>query len=179
MAANRKAFDDWKIVPRMLRHTAQRDITCTIFGDKLRAPILMAPVGVQSIFSTQAEAAAADIGQELGIGWCMSTASTMSIEQLGKANKNGVRWYQLYWPTTKDNDVSHVTPAPLPKVVSTSVNLVLTNACKTCYVVHQITRSILKRAWDSGFTVLLVTLDTWQMVRSCFVTAHRHLDVRW
>ena len=36
----------------------------------------------------------------------MSTASSTSIEEVAKANGDGVRWYQLYWPSNEHNDIT-------------------------------------------------------------------------
>lgn len=62
------------------------------------------------------------------VPFIMSTASSTSIEDVAKANGNGTRWFQLYWPANKHNDI---------------------------------TASILERARDSGFSALIVTLDTY------------------
>src|SRR5438067_7984647 len=49
MRANRASFDRWKIVPRMLTGLTDRDLRTTVFGQELPAPVLLAPIGVQSI----------------------------------------------------------------------------------------------------------------------------------
>lgn len=36
----------------------------------------------------------------------MSTASSTNIEDAAKANGDGVRWYQLYWPPNEKNDIT-------------------------------------------------------------------------
>src|SRR5205823_2285529 len=46
---NLEAFRRWRIVPRMLKGVAERDLSVEIFGTHLPAPVLLAPVGVQSI----------------------------------------------------------------------------------------------------------------------------------
>src|SRR5579884_2585074 len=47
--ANRAAFDRWQLVPRMLTGASDRDASTTVFGAKLTAPVLTAPVGAQGI----------------------------------------------------------------------------------------------------------------------------------
>lgn len=47
--ANRDAFADWRIVPRMLVDTNQRDTTTEIFGKKLAAPFAFSPVGINKV----------------------------------------------------------------------------------------------------------------------------------
>ena len=47
--ANRVAFERWQIVPRMLRDVAVRDLSTSILGTSMPAPVMLGPVGVQSI----------------------------------------------------------------------------------------------------------------------------------
>src|ERR1700744_5439870 len=47
--ANRAAFDDWRIVPRMLTGSTVRDLSTTVLGTRLSAPVITSPIGVQSI----------------------------------------------------------------------------------------------------------------------------------
>jgi lactate 2-monooxygenase len=59
MRANREAFDRWRIVPRMLRDVASRDLTTTLLGTSMPAPVLLAPIAVQSIIHDDGEPATA------------------------------------------------------------------------------------------------------------------------
>lgn len=44
MRANREAFDVWRILPRMLRGVpTERDLSTTLLGLKLSAPVLLGP----------------------------------------------------------------------------------------------------------------------------------------
>lgn len=36
----------------------------------------------------------------------MSSASSTSIEDVAKANGDGVRWFQLYWPQNEEEEVT-------------------------------------------------------------------------
>jgi lactate 2-monooxygenase len=56
---NRRAFDKWQIVPRMLTNVAERDHTTTVLGQTFASPIMVAPVGVQEIIHPEAELAVA------------------------------------------------------------------------------------------------------------------------
>jgi len=49
LRANRDAFERWEIVPRMLRDVSTRDLSTSILGTPMPAPVMLAPVGVQSI----------------------------------------------------------------------------------------------------------------------------------
>ena len=102
MDANRAAFRCWRIVPRVLRDVSMRDLSVDLFGQTLRAPVLLAPIGVQSIIHEEAEVAVARAAASLDVPVILSTASSKSIEDVAEANGEGNRWFQLYWP--KDND---------------------------------------------------------------------------
>ncbi|KAL5501837.1 hypothetical protein ACEPAH_9098 [Sanghuangporus vaninii] len=104
---NREAFDEWRIVPRMLRDCTSRNTETTIFGKKYPSPLFIAPIGVQGILHPDAELASARAAGSLGVPYMMSTASTRSIEEVAAANGPGnPRWYQLYWPVTHEITVS-------------------------------------------------------------------------
>ena len=96
--ANRAAFDDWRIVPRMLTGATVRDLTTTVLGSTLPTPVITAPVGVQSIVHPDAELGAARVTAELGIPMILSTVSSFALEDVAEANGDGTRWFQLYWP---------------------------------------------------------------------------------
>ncbi|CAG7927479.1 unnamed protein product [Penicillium olsonii] len=128
MDSNRQAFRQWKLIPRMMRNTPEQDVSVELFGQKYENPLIVAPVGVQGIFHEDKETGLAEVCHDVGVPYTMSTASTSSIEDVAAANKDGKRWYQLYWP--RDNNV---------------------------------TLSMLKRARENGFSVLVVTLDTWSL----------------
>lgn len=98
MDANRLAFRTWKMVPRMLRDTTHRSLKTTILGKEYPTPCLVAPVGVQSIFHEDKETGVAEIAAEIGVPYILSTASSSTIEEVAKANGDGHRWFQLYWP---------------------------------------------------------------------------------
>lgn len=102
--ANRAAFERWRIVPRMLRDVAERDLSTEVLGTPMPAPVLLAPIGVQTIVHPEGELASARAAAELGLVYIHSTAAAHSIEQAAEASGDGHRWYQLYWP--KDPEVA-------------------------------------------------------------------------
>lgn len=112
MAANRAAFDRWRIVPRMLRGIpAQRDHTTTLLGTTMSAPVMLAPIGVLGIVHEEAERAAARAAAALGLTMVVSTAGSYSIEDVAEAAPGASRWYQLYWPSDRDLAASFVARA--------------------------------------------------------------------
>ena len=73
-----------------------------MLGTDLPAPVMLAPVGVQSILHPDGELATARAAAELGIPMVLSTASSHTIEEVAEASGDGPRWYQLYWPNDPD-----------------------------------------------------------------------------
>ena len=96
------------MIPRMLRPTTHRDLRVELFGQKLESPVLIAPVGVQTIFHQDKEIGVAEMAREIGVPYILSTASSSSIEEVAKANGDGNRWYQLYWP--QDDEITISVP---------------------------------------------------------------------
>ncbi len=102
MHANREAFRRWRIVPRLLRDVAARDLRVELFGRTLRAPVLLAPIGVQSILHPDAEVAVAQAAASLDVPVILSTVSSKTLEEVAAANGDATRWFQLYWPRNND-----------------------------------------------------------------------------
>jgi lactate 2-monooxygenase len=100
--ANREAFERVRIVPRMLTNATERHLGVSVLGTELPAPVMLAPVGVQSILHPDGELATARAAAELGVPMVLSTASSHTIEEVAEASGDGPRWYQLYWPNDPD-----------------------------------------------------------------------------
>jgi lactate 2-monooxygenase len=111
MQANLDAFERRRIVPRMLRDVSVRDLGCTVLGTSMPAPLLLAPVGVQSIAHPEAELASARAAAAHGVPYILSTAASHSIEQVAEAMGEASRWYQLYWPRERALAASFVERA--------------------------------------------------------------------
>ena len=97
MAANLLAFRRWRLVPRMLRDVSERDLSVTVAGTKMPAPLALAPIGVQSIVHPDGELAVARAAAALGLTMTVSTVSSFPLEQIAGAGA-GPKWFQLYWP---------------------------------------------------------------------------------
>lgn len=123
--ANVAAFEQWRIVPRMLRDHATRDLSTEVLGTPMAAPVLLGPVGVQTLAHPEGELATARAAAALGLTYVHSTQAGHSIEQAAEANGDGQRWFQLYWPTH-----------------------------------DELCESFLSRAQASGYSTVVLTLDT-------------------
>jgi isopentenyl diphosphate isomerase/L-lactate dehydrogenase-like FMN-dependent dehydrogenase len=123
MHANLQAFERWKIVPRMLRDVAVRDLSSTLLGTELPAPLMLAPIGVQSIVHPEAELATGRAAAAQGVPFILSTAASHSMEQVAEAVEGASRWYQLYWPKDRDLAASFVSRAQLAGYAAIVVTL--------------------------------------------------------
>ncbi len=102
MRANREAFDEWRIVPRMLRDVSERKLARTVLGTELPAPVLLAPIGVQTVAHPEGELASARAAAQVGVPLIASTAAAHTIEQIAEAAGELPCWYQLYWPRDRE-----------------------------------------------------------------------------
>jgi lactate 2-monooxygenase len=98
MRANREALDRRRIVPRMLRDVATRDLSTTVLGTEMPAPLMLAPIGVQRGVHEEGELATARAAAAVGVPMIASTASAFTLEEIAEAGGEAPRWFQLYWP---------------------------------------------------------------------------------
>jgi L-lactate dehydrogenase (cytochrome) len=120
--ANRAAFDTWRLVPRMLRDVSGTDLSVTVLGTAMPAPVALAPVGVLGIVHPDGEAAVARAAASVGLPMVVSTAATTTLEDVAAAGGDAPRWFQLYWPNDRDLAASFLERA----AVSGDEALVLT-----------------------------------------------------
>jgi lactate 2-monooxygenase len=104
MLENRRALDRWRIVPRMLSNTAQRDLSVSFLYHSFPTPVMLAPVGVQSIVHPEGELASARAAASLGVPYIASTAASYPMEEIAEVMGDAPRWFQLYWG--KDHEVT-------------------------------------------------------------------------
>ena len=100
--ANLAAFHRWRIMPRMLRDVAVRDLGVELFGRRLPAPLLVAPIGVLELAHRDADLAVARAGAALGLPVIFSTQASRSVEECAVVMGNAPRWFQLYWSSSDE-----------------------------------------------------------------------------
>jgi len=103
MAANRAALDSWAIVPRVLRDVSERSLEIELFGQKLAAPVLFAPVGAGALARENADVLIGRAAAELGVPYIFSNQGCAPMEEVAAAMERvrpgAPRWFQLYWST--------------------------------------------------------------------------------
>ncbi|MCW2699849.1 MAG: Lactate 2-monooxygenase [Blastococcus sp.] len=104
--ANRKAFDTWAIVPRVLRDVSSRDTSVELFGRTLPGPLLLGPVGALELVHREADLAVARAAAAEGVPMVFSNQASVSMEDCAAAMGSGPdaapRWFQLYWSTSDE-----------------------------------------------------------------------------
>jgi isopentenyl diphosphate isomerase/L-lactate dehydrogenase-like FMN-dependent dehydrogenase len=99
--SNREALDAWRIVPRMLRDVAVRDLRISPFGREWPAPLALAPVGAQMIVHPDGEMASATGAGRVGVPVTVGTVYGHTIEAIAEATGDSPRMFQLYWPNDR------------------------------------------------------------------------------
>ena len=97
MKSNRRAFADVKIRPRVLRDVSSRSLSVDLYDSTLSAPVVLAPIGAQSIWHERGELASARGATDADVPCCLSTLSTASLEDVAAEAGEQERWFQLYW----------------------------------------------------------------------------------
>jgi lactate 2-monooxygenase len=103
MQRNRNSFNQWRIVPRMLRDVSQRDISIELFGQRYETPFLTCPIGVLELAHKEADIAVAKATSSLGIPMIFSNQASVPMEDCAAVMGTAPRWFQLYW--SKSNDL--------------------------------------------------------------------------
>jgi hypothetical protein len=109
--ANAAAFERWGVRRRLARRPREVDLATTVLGTRMPAPVLLAPVGVQTLAHPDGELATAAVAAELGLTYVHSTQASYAMEEVAEANGDGARWFQLYWPTDDELTVSFLQRA--------------------------------------------------------------------
>lgn len=100
MRENLDEFRKWRIVPKMLTDVETRDLTTTVLGTTMPAPVMLAPIGgIQSLLHPDGELAVARVAADLGVPMVLSTVSSKTLEEVADALGDTPRWFQLYWPS--------------------------------------------------------------------------------
>lgn len=91
----RRAYADWRFVPRTLVDVSQRSLQTTILGKAASMPLMVAPTGLNGVFRNRADIDLAQAAARAGVPFIQSTMSNERMEDVAKVE--GLRhWWQLY-----------------------------------------------------------------------------------
>jgi L-lactate dehydrogenase (cytochrome) len=95
IARNGRAFRDVGLAPRVLRDVSKIDLSTTLLGRPIPAPLALAPTGFTRIADPQGELAVARAAAQRGLIYTLSTLATRSIEEVAAVSE-GPKWFQVY-----------------------------------------------------------------------------------
>ena len=95
MRENRAAFERVRFDPRWLTDVSQREIATTVLGERVAMPVILAPAGLARLVHPEGELAVARAAGAAGTIFCVSTASSYSLEEIADV-ASGPLWLQLY-----------------------------------------------------------------------------------
>ena len=97
-----KDFSRYRIVPRMLRGVADRDLSVEIMDQEFDWPVGITALGVQSILHDGAEPATARAANDLDVPFVLSSLSSTPMEEVSEALGDTPKWFQFYWSSDRD-----------------------------------------------------------------------------
>ncbi len=158
---NREAMSHYQLRARRLAGVAQPDLKTHVFGATWEMPIYVSAVGSQRMFHPEGEMATARAAKAQKAMQMLSTVTTTSVEDVGKALGHPP-WYQLYMPVKWEETeklVKRAEAAGCPVLAWTIDTLagrntetgtrlakIDTRDCTGCHAVHPITGSHAERS---------------------------------
>lgn len=97
MAANRAAFEKWRLVPRLGGDVSRRDASIELFGRRHPSPFLAAPIGVLELAHPAGDLAVARAARATGVPMIISSQASHPMEAIAAELGDAERWFQLYW----------------------------------------------------------------------------------
>jgi L-lactate dehydrogenase (cytochrome) len=92
---NVRAFADYELVPDVLNDVSSIATETSIFGQRVRWPLMLSPTGLNRMFHRDAELAVARAAAGHGLAYGLSTLGTTRLEELAKAF-DGPKIFQIY-----------------------------------------------------------------------------------
>lgn len=91
-----EAWQRFRFIPHVLRDVRTTDVGGAFVGRAASMPIAVAPMAAQRLAHPNGEAELLAGAAAAGIPYCLSTTSTMSLEDVAAAAPDAERWFQLY-----------------------------------------------------------------------------------
>ena len=95
LRGNREAFARYRFRFKVLASADRPDLSGEMLGQRFRMPVHLAPTAIQRMAHPDGEAAAYRAATDAGVAYCLSTLSSLSLEDVAAA-ATGTRWFQLY-----------------------------------------------------------------------------------
>ncbi len=91
---NRKAFDEYGFVPRVLNDVSGRDQTTTLFGKTYASPFGIPPMGSSALCAYRGDIVLTRAAAETNVPMILSASSLITLEDVRRENPDA--WYQAY-----------------------------------------------------------------------------------
>ncbi|MDH3646244.1 MAG: alpha-hydroxy-acid oxidizing protein [Gammaproteobacteria bacterium] len=91
---NTAAFETVDLVPNVLTGVDRVDLSVEVLGQRLALPLFFSPTAMQRLFHHEGERAIANVAEQIGTLFGVSTIGTRSIEELGR--HNAPKLFQIY-----------------------------------------------------------------------------------
>ena len=101
---NRRAFDEYGFVPRVLNDVSSRNQMTTLFGMTYAAPFGIPPFGSAALCAYRGDIVLARAAAAANVPMILSAASLIKLEDVRRANP--AAWYQAYLA----GDASRIEP---------------------------------------------------------------------
>ncbi len=94
LANNRAVFEQWRMVPRVLRDVSKRSLETSLFGRRYAAPFGIAPMGASAVIAYDGDNRMARAARSANIPFVLSANSITSMEALVRHNPDA--WFAAY-----------------------------------------------------------------------------------
>jgi L-lactate dehydrogenase (cytochrome) len=104
LADNRRAFEEYGFVPRVLNDVSGREQTTKLFGKTYAAPFGIPPMGSAALCAYRGDVVLTRAAAAINVPMILSASSLISLEDVRR--ENPAAWYQAYLA----GDVSRIEP---------------------------------------------------------------------
>jgi L-lactate dehydrogenase (cytochrome) len=94
LADNRRAFEEYGFVPRVLNDVSGREQTTNLFGKTYAAPFGIPPMGSSALCAYRGDVVLARAAAAMNVPMCLSASSLITLEEVRR--ENPAAWYQAY-----------------------------------------------------------------------------------
>ncbi|MBR0932572.1 alpha-hydroxy acid oxidase [Bradyrhizobium jicamae] len=92
----RASLDEITLTPSVLTGHDRRSFETTLLGQRLAAPIVVAPTALAGLVAHDGETKLARAASRVGIPVCISTQSVTTVEAIRRGAPDATLWFQLY-----------------------------------------------------------------------------------
>ncbi len=96
MLRERRAFADWRFMPRTLVDVSRRTLATSILGQPAAMPLVISPTGLNGILHVHGDSLLAQAALRADVPFVQSTMSNDTMEEVAQAARGVRHWWQLY-----------------------------------------------------------------------------------